>query len=250
MMRPPTARKPLKARQPPRGRKPATTKALQESQTTKDVRALIDRVRAAHGVRAPPAEKRGGRPAGAPNARKRPPSPPPPPPKPQQPPPPAPSAADLDAREREIAAEHEALERQMAQVRRQRAALTLQRRERELRDEAAATLSRRRAQLDARVERDVENLRRDLADREAALGRRRADIKREMDALVLKYEACATEACGAREAFQRAAESARAAAAEEASQYQRQADDAIRARLEREAKQLGFKMSASPRPRD
>ena len=66
----------------------------------------------------------------------------------------------------------------------------------------------------------------------------------------MKYEACATEACGAREAFQRAAESARAAAAEEASQYQRQADDAIRARLEREAKQLGFKMSASPRPRD
>ena len=252
MMRPPTARKPLKARQPPRGRKPATTKALQESQTTKDVRALIDRVRAAHGVRAPPAEKaRGGRPAGARNASKqRPPSPPPPPPKPQQQPPPAPSAADLDAREREIAAEHEALERQMAQVRRQRAALTLQRRERELRDEAAATLSRRRAQLDARVERDVENLRRDLADREAALSRRRADIKREMDALVLKYEACATEACGAREAFQRAAESARAAAAEEASQYQRQADDAIRARLEREAKQLGFKMSASPRPRD
>ena len=120
----------------------------------------------------------------------------------------------------------------------------------ELRDEAAATLSRRRAALDARVERDVENLRRDLADREAALSRRRADIKREMDALVLKYEACATEACGAREAFQRAAESARAAAAEEASQYQRQADDAIRARLEREAKQLGFKMSASPRPRD
>ena len=254
MMRPPTARKPLKARQAgqPR-RKPATTKALQESQTTKDVRALIDRVRAAHGVKAPPAEKRGGRPAGAPNARaprKRPPSPPPPPPKPIQQPPPAPSAADLDAREREIAAEHEALERQMAQVRRQRAALTLQRRERELRDEAAATLSRRRAQLDARVERDVENLRRDLADREAALSRRRADIKREMDALVLKYEACATEACGAREAFQRAAESARAAAAEEASQYQRQADDAIRARLEREAKQLGFKMSASPRPRD
>ena len=252
MMRPPTARKPLRARQAsqPR-RKPQTTKALQESQTTKDVRALIDRVRAAHGVRAPPAEKRGGRPAGAPNARgKRPPSPPPPPPKPPQQPPPAPSAADLDAREREIAAEHEALERQMAQVRRQRAALTLQRRERELRDEAAATLSRRRAQLDARVERDVENLRRDLADREAALSRRRADIKREMDALVLKYEACATEACGAREAFQRAAESARAAAAEEASQYQRQADDAIRARLEREAKQLGFKMSASPRPRD
>ena len=168
MMRPPTARKPLKARQAsqPR-RKPQTTKALQESQTTKDVRALIDRVRAAHGVRAPPAEKRGGRPAGAPNARKRPPSPPPPPPKPQQQqPPPAPSAADLDAREREIAAEHEALERQMAQVRRQRAALTLQRRERELRDEAAATLARRRAQLDARVERDVENLRRDLADRE------------------------------------------------------------------------------------
>ena len=249
MMRPPTARKPLKARQAsqPR-RKPQTTKALQESQTTKDVRALIDRVRAAHGVRAPPAEKRGAPKARAP--RQRPPSPPPPPPKPQQQPPPAPSAADLDAREREIAAEHEALERQMAQVRRQRAALTLQRRERELRDEAAATLSRRRAQLDARVERDVENLRRDLADREAALSRRRADIKREMDALVLKYEACATEACGAREAFQRAAESARAAAAEEASQYQRQADDAIRARLEREAKQLGFKMSASPRPRD
>ena len=249
-MRPPTARKPLRARQASQPRRKPPAKALQESQTTKDVRALIDRVRAAHGVRAPPAEKRGGRPAGAPNARKRPPSPPPPPPKPQQQPPPAPSAADLDAREREIAAEHEALERQMAQVRRQRAALTLQRRERELRDEAAATLSRRRAALDARVERDVENLRRDLADREAALGRRRADIKREMDALVLKYEACATEACGAREAFQRAAESARAAAAEEASQYQRQADDAIRARLEREAKQLGFKMSASPRPRD
>ena len=121
MMRPPTARKPLKARQPPRGRKPPTAKALQESQTTKDVRALIDRVRAAHGVR-PPAQTA----KGAPNARaprQRPPSPPPPPPKPQQPPPPAPSAADLDAREREIAAEHEALERQMAQVRRQRAAL-------------------------------------------------------------------------------------------------------------------------------
>ena len=175
----------------------ATTKALQESQTTKDVRALIDRVRAAHGVPKPPVEKRGGRAAGR-APQKRPPSPPPPPPKPQQQPPPAPSAADLDAREREIAAEHEALERQMAQVRRQRAALTLQRRERELRDEAAATLARRRAQLESKVERDVENLRRDLADREAALGRRRADIKREMDALVLKYEACATEACGAR----------------------------------------------------
>ena len=42
-MRPPTARKPLKNRQAsqPR-RKPATAKALQESQTTKDVRALID----------------------------------------------------------------------------------------------------------------------------------------------------------------------------------------------------------------
>ena len=247
MMRPPTARKPLKARQPPRGRKPATAKALQESQTTKDVRALIDRVRAAHGVRAPAQTappKRGGAPG------KRPPSPPPPPPKPVQQPPPAPSAADLDAREREIAAEHEALERQMAQVRRQRAALTLQRRERELRDEAAATLARRRAQLDARVERDVENLRRDLADREAALGRRRADIKREMDALVLKYEACATEACGAREAFQSAAADVRARADEEAAQQARQVDDAIRARLEREAKQLGFKMSASPRPRD
>ena len=156
----------------------------------------------------------------------------------------------MDAREREIAAEHEALERQMAQVRRQRAALTLQRRERELRDEAAATLARRRAQLDARVERDVENLRRDLADREAALSRRRADIKREMDALVLKYEACATEACGAREAFQSAAADVRARADEEAAQQARQVDDAIRARLEREAKQLGFKMSASPRPRD
>ena len=247
MMRPPTARKPLNNRQaqPPR-RKPQATKALQESQTTKDVRALIDRVRAAHGVRAPAQTappKRGGAPG------KRPPSPPPPPPKPQQPPP-APSAADLDAREREIAAEHEALERQMAQVRRQRAALTLQRRERELRDEAAATLARRRAQLDARVERDVENLRRDLADREAALGRRRADIKREMDALVLKYEACATEACGAREAFQSAAADVRARADEEAAQQARQVDDAIRARLEREAKQLGFKMSASPRPRN
>ena len=250
MMRPPTARKPLKARQPPRGRKPAATKALQESQTTKDVRALIDRVRAAHNIKGPPAEKRSGRPAGARNAPKqRPPSPPPPPPKPVQPPP-APSAADLDAREREIAAEHEALERQMAQVRRQRAALTLQRRERELRDEAAATLSRRRAQLESKVERDVENLRRDLADREAALSRRRADIKREMDALVLKYEACATEACGAREAFQSAAADVRARADEEAAQQARQVDDAIRARLEREAKQLGFKMSASPRPRD
>jgi len=263
MMRPPTARKPLKARQPPQRRKPATTKALQESQTTKDVRALIDRVRAAHGVKAPAqtadsaAPKRGRAPSAdrrrATNnaAPRRPPSPPPPPPKPQQQqPPPAPSAADLDAREREIAAEHEALERQMAQVRRQRAALTLQRRERELRDEAAATLARRRAQLDARVERDVENLRRDLADREAALGRRRADIKREMDALVLKYEACATEACGAREAFQTAAADVRARADEEAAQQARQVDDAIRARLAREAKQLGFKMSASPRPRD
>ena len=248
MMRPPTARKPLKNRQaqPPR-RKPQATKALQESQTTKDVRALIDRVRAAHGVRPPAQTAKGAANARAP--RKRPPSPPPPPPKPQQPPP-APSAADLDAREREIAAEHEALERQMAQVRRQRAALTLQRRERELRDEAAATLARRRAQLDARVERDVENLRRDLADREAALSRRRADIKREMDALVLKYEACATEACGAREAFQSAAADVRARADEEAAQQARQVDDAIRARLEREAKQLGFKMSASPRPRD
>jgi len=249
MMRPPTARKPLKNRQaqPPR-RKPQATKALQESQTTKDVRALIDRVRAAHGVRPPAQTAKGAANARAP--RKRPPSPPPPPPKPQQQPPPAPSAADLDAREREIAAEHEALERQMAQVRRQRAALTLQRRERELRDEAAATLARRRAQLDARVERDVENLRRDLADREAALGRRRADIKREMDALVLKYEACATEACGAREAFQSAAADVRARADDEAAQQARQVDDAIRARLEREAKQLGFKMSASPRPRD
>ena len=132
----------------------------------------------------------------------------------------------------------------MAQVRRQRAALTLQRRERELRDEAAATLSRRRAALDARVERDVENLRRDLADREAALGRRRADIKREMDALVLKYEACATEACGAREAFQRAAESARAAAAEEAQQHQRQADDAG-PRAPRSARRLGFTICES-----
>ena len=263
MMRPPTARKPLKARQaqPPRGRKPANAKALQESQTTKDVRALIDRVRAAHGVRPPAktadsaAPKRGRAPSAdrrrATNnaAPRRPPSPPPPPPKPQQPPP-APSAADLDAREREIAAEHEALERQMAQVRRQRAALTLQRRERELRDEAAATLSRRRAALESKVERDVENLRRDLADREAALSRRRADIKREMDALVLKYEACATEACGAREAFQSAAADVRARADEEAAQQARQVDDAIRARLAREAKQLGFKMSASPRPRD
>ena len=106
------------------------------------------------------------------------------------------------------------------------------------------------AQLDARVERDVENLRRDPADREAALSRRRADIKREMDALVLKYEACATEACGAREAFQAAAAGVRARADEEAAQQARQVDDAIRARLEREAKQLGFKMSASPRPRD
>ena len=247
MMRPPTARKPLKARQPTTRRKPPTAKALQESQTTKDVRALIDRVRAAHNIKGPPAEKRGAPKRQAP--RQRPPSPPPPPPKPQQPPP-APSAADLDAREREIAAEHEALERQMAQVRRQRAALTLQRRERELRDEAAATLARRRAQLESKVERDVENLRRDLADREAALGRRRADIKREMDALVLKYEACATEACGAREAFQSAAADVRARADEEAAQQARQVDDAIRARLEREAKQLGFKMSASPRPRD
>ena len=248
MMRPPTARKPLKARQPPRGRKPATTKALQESQTTKDVRALIDRVRAAHGVKQPAQTAPPKRGADRRRARAEP-SPPPPPPKPQQPPP-APSAADLDAREREIAAEHEALERQMAQVRRQRAALTLQRRERELRDEAAATLARRRAQLESKVERDVENLRRDLADREAALGRRRADIKREMDALVLKYEACATEACGAREAFQSAAADVRARADEEAAQQARQVDDAIRARLEREAKQLGFKMSASPRPRD
>jgi hypothetical protein len=250
MMRPPTARKPLKTRQAgqPR-RKPQTTKALQESQTTKDVRALIDRVRAAHGVPKPAPAEKAGRARGAP--RQRPPSPPPPPPKPQQQqPPPAPSAADLDAREREIAAEHEALERQMAQVRRQRAALTLQRRERELRDEAAATLARRRAQLESRVERDVENLRRDLADREAALARRRADIKREMDALVLKYEACATEACGAREAFQSAAADVRARADEEAAQQARQVDDAIRARLAREAKQLGFKMSASPRPRD
>ena len=122
-------------------------------------------------------------------------------------------------------------------VRRQRAALTLQRRERELRDEAAATLARRRAQLESKVERDVENLRRDLADREAALSRRRADIKREMDALVLKYEACATEACGAREAFQSAAADVRARADEEAAQQARQVDDAIRARLEREAKE-------------
>ena len=72
MMRPPTARKPLKARQPPRGRKPATAKALQESQTTKDVRALIDRVRAAHGVRAPAQTappKRGGAPGKRPETR-------------------------------------------------------------------------------------------------------------------------------------------------------------------------------------
>ena len=95
MMRPPTARKPLKARQAsqPR-RKPQTTKALQESQTTKDVRALIDRVRAAHGVKAPAqtadsaAPKRGRAPSAdrrrATNnaAPRRPPSPPPPP-KPQ-----------------------------------------------------------------------------------------------------------------------------------------------------------------------
>lgn len=233
MMRPPTARKPLKARQPPRRRAPPG--ALKESQTTKDVRALIDRVRATHGGKSqnPP--------------RRRPSSPPPPPPPKAPPPPPAPSADDLDAREKSIAAEHEALERQMAQVRRQRAALTLQRRERELRDETAATLKRRRAQLDARVQRDAEVLKRDLGDREAALARRRADIKKEMDALVLAYEACATEACGAREAFQAAVARAKAAADEEARQYQRQADDAIRARLEREARQLGFKMCASPR---
>ena len=75
MMRPPTARKPLKARQAAsRGASLATAKALQESQTTKDVRALIDRVRAAHGVKAPPAEKRGTRPAGRAGPRQEPPS--------------------------------------------------------------------------------------------------------------------------------------------------------------------------------
>jgi hypothetical protein len=105
------------------------------SVTEREVRALIERVRATHIARRPEAAA-----DLPPTARLRPADVPPPPP---PPPPVVPSGTDgsdadeLEAKERRLQEHTLALERQMTALKRQKAALQLQRRERELRDAAA-----------------------------------------------------------------------------------------------------------------
>ena len=89
-----------------------------------------------------------------------------------------------------------------------------------------------------------------MAEREQEDGRRlvareahREDLKREMDRLCRDYESAAKTANALREDFDANAIKAMDRARDRAAAKQKQADEAIRSQLEKEALALGFRMS-------
>ena len=147
------------------------------------------------------------------------------------------------AKEEHLEQHRKVLEKQMQAVKRQRAALLLQRRERELRDAAARSLEADRVADGEAAERDVAALRLELERREADCEARRAALKREMDRLCRDYEDAASAALELRAEFEAGEEEIRAAARAKADARAKRSDAAIRAQLEKEALALGFRMS-------
>lgn len=158
-------------------------------------------------------------------------------------PPATPAGEELEAREQQIREQQLALEKEMQIVKRQRAAVQLQRRERELREVACAALKAEEDKLRAETDRRVEELRRDLERREQACEVRRTDLKAKMEQICAEYEAAVKQASQLREAFDTACQRLRCEADDLLSKRKVQSDDTIRRQLETEALALGFRIS-------
>lgn len=150
---------------------------------------------------------------------------------------------ELEAREQQIREQQLALEKEMQIVKRQRAAVQLQRRERELREVASTALKAEEEKLRAETDRRVEELRRDLERREQACEVRRTDLKTKMEQICAEYEAAVKQASQLREAFDAACQRLRSEADDLLSKRKVQSDDTIRRQLETEALALGFRIS-------
>lgn len=155
----------------------------------------------------------------------------------------SPGAQDLEAREREIADKESSLEREILAVKRQRAAVRLQRRERELREAAATALRADEERLRTQTEQRVGELRADLEHKERACEARRAELQVAMERIRADYAAARDRAAKLREEYQEACDRAHAEAKVALGRRRQHHDDAIRRQLERDALALGFRMT-------
>lgn len=147
---------------------------------------------------------------------------------------------DLDEKEREIEAEQSALRRQMEVVKRQRAAITLQKRERTLREEAKTHWSLRDVQIKEETEKRIAELKVRFGMREEACEARRVCLRAKMDEICKAYEIAVREAKELRVSFDEACERVRLESAEMLDRMRNRDDEAIRQRIEAEARELGF----------